>query len=78
MRDLLLKCGRTRDHSQRAVLLARIADGLDQAAAQIASQAPERAGAAADVAGLRGQAGMARIAAELQRTTGCCCLTPAS
>ena len=78
VRDLLLQCGQARDHGQRAELLARIADGLDQAAAAIAAHAQQRPGAEADAAGLRGQAGMARVAAELERTAGCACLTQAA
>ncbi len=78
VRDLLLQCGQTRDRHQRAVLLTRIADGLDQAAAEISSHAPEHAAAAANAAGLRGQAGIARFAAELAATDECRCLTPAS
>ncbi len=78
LRDLLLQCGQTHDREQRAVLLAQIADGLERAADEITQHAGHRARSAADVAGLRGQAGMARFAAELERTTGCDCLTPAS
>ncbi len=55
VRDLL-RCGGTRDRRERAALLARLADELDQAAARLTGEL---------AAGLRGQASMARFLADL-------------
>lgn len=70
VRDLLRACGATRDRGERAELLARLADELENTAGELEHTAGERA---ADdtraqryqlvIAGLRGQAGMARVAA---------------
>ena len=67
VRDLLRRCGMTRDRAERAALLARAASELDQAAEEITSG---RRGhwSGELVAALRGQAGMARFVADLERT----------
>ncbi len=56
VRDLLRRCGRTRDRRERAALLSRLADELDQAASRLTGEL---------AAGLRGQASMARFLADL-------------
>ena len=65
VRDLLRRCGMTRDRAERAALLARAASELDQAAEQITTQGTWSREL---VAALRGQAGMARFVADLERT----------
>ena len=69
VRDLLLRCAQTSDHGERAALLERIAGALECAAAEITAHNPGHGDYAADAAGLHGQADMARIAAELERTS---------
>ncbi len=64
MRDLLAACGRSRDRNERSQLLARVATELELAAAEI--RAADRHRSHGEVAaGLRGQAGMARLLADL-------------
>ena len=64
VRDLLRRCGETRDRAERAVLLTRMAHQLDQAANEVAAHgAPESHEVAA---ALRGQARMARSLADLE------------
>lgn len=63
VRDLLRRCGASHDPGERAALLARIADELEAAAADIAAHSES----GELVAGLRGQASMARFIAEIDR-----------
>lgn len=65
VRDLLLRCAASTDLAQRSLLLARIADELDQAAREIAAANP--ATTREMVAVLRGQADMARFVAAVER-----------
>lgn len=65
VRDLLRRCAATPDPVRRATLLARIADELDQAAADINAANP--ATAREIVAVLRGQADMARFISAVER-----------
>ncbi len=68
VRDLLRRCGQTRDRAERAALLTRLARELDLAAGDIAAQARESsADRSALVASLHGQASMARFVADLER-----------
>ncbi len=63
VRDLLRQCGATRERHERAAAMARLADELTHAADDIAAD-PDRARQYREVvAGLRGQADMARVAA---------------
>lgn len=66
VRDLLRRCGRTRDRAERAALLVRAARELERAAEEITDAGgPPTARELA--AGLRGQASMARYVADLER-----------
>lgn len=78
VRDLLCQFGHTYDRVERATLLTRLADALEKAASEITEHAVGRDRAAVEAAGLRGQASMARIAAELQQTNECGCLAQAT
>lgn len=66
VRDLLRQCGSSHDPAERWSLLAQIADELDQAAAEIVAANPQSHPGDV-VAGLRGQASMARFIAEIDR-----------
>jgi hypothetical protein len=69
VRDLLLRCGAAVDPAERAVLLTRIASELDQAACEVVARNGDHDVEVRELAaGLRGQAGMARFMAELDRT----------
>lgn len=67
VRDLLRLCARTRDRAERAAILTRVAHELDMAAGEVALDDRARVGARELVAGLRGQASMARLVADLER-----------
>lgn len=67
VRDLLRDCGRTRDRFERAALLSRLSAELDQVAEAITVRAHAQERGAETVAGLRGQASMARFIAGLER-----------
>ena len=62
VRELLRECGRTRDRAERAGMLLRLAGELERAAEDITTHR----GDAEVVAGLQGQAGMARAIAGLE------------
>ncbi len=63
VRDLLRWCATTHDRGERAEVMVRIADELERAADEIAAD-PSRAREHREVvAGLRGQADMARVTA---------------
>lgn len=68
MRELLRWCGRTRDRAERAGMLLRLADELERAAEDITTQR----GDPEVVAGLLGQAGMARAIADLDPVVAAC------
>ncbi len=63
VRDLLRLAAATPERGRRAALMARIAEGLDQVADDIAADTDRAEQHAEDIAGLRGQAGMARVVA---------------
>lgn len=63
VRDLLRRVGAACDRGERAALLARLAEELDLAADDLAADAVRARRYAEMIAGLRGQAGMARVAA---------------
>lgn len=68
VRALLRRCGATRDHAERAALLGRLGDELDQAATEITDGRGEEVPSDRElIAGLRAQASMARYMAELER-----------
>jgi hypothetical protein len=62
VRELLRRCGRTRDRAERAGTLASLAAELERAAEDITT----RYGDPEVVAGLLGQASMARAIADLE------------
>lgn len=62
VRELLRRCGRTRDRAERAGTLASLAAELERAAEDITTQR----GDPEIVAGLLGQASMARAIADLE------------
>lgn len=64
VRDLLRRCGASHDSAERATLLILIADELERSAGEIVAADPESYSREL-VAGLRGQAGMARFIAEV-------------
>lgn len=66
VRDLLRRCGRTRDRAERAALLVRVARELERAAEEIHVAGSVRCEDEL-AAGLRGQASMARFVADLER-----------
>ena len=69
VRELLRRCARTRDRAERAALLARVAYELDRAADQKAATSPDLDASARElIAGLHGQASMARFIADLERS----------
>lgn len=63
VRDLLRACGATSDRDQRARLMVRVADELEYAADDIAADEARAERYQQVIAGLRGQADMARVAA---------------
>lgn len=67
VRDLLRRVGTARDRGERAALLARLAEELDLAADDLAADEVQARRCREVIAGLRGQAGMARVAAEFDR-----------
>lgn len=69
VRALLRRCGATRDHAERAALLNRLGDELDQAATEITAGRGEEITLSDRelIAGLRAQAGMVRYMADLER-----------
>lgn len=66
VRNLLRRYGASCDRAERAALLGRMADELDQAVGEIVAAHPDSYPREL-VAGLRGQAGMARFVAEVER-----------
>ncbi len=69
VRELLRRCAGTRDRAERAALLARVASELDKAADQAAANARELDVNSRElIAGLHGQASMARFVADLERS----------
>ncbi|MEU5847074.1 hypothetical protein [Saccharopolyspora shandongensis] len=68
MRDLLRRCEITHDHAERAALLERLADELDRATRDLLAGRPaEECDRRELAASLRGQAGMVRFFADLER-----------
>ncbi len=63
VRDLLRRCAAARDRHERAELMARLADELTHLADDIAADRERARQHREVVAGLRGQADMARLAA---------------